>query len=281
MSESSPSSAKPGMVDFERSSFEEWAQAAESEDSDCVYMIHVLCFVHYFLPLVLDLIISPLLLLCQDLLVRAWGWERLRPRIHGSIDWDQYKTYLEDVFNMEESRMCSQIKEHAMVVLKSEGEYPAAAAALLSIKTEAELMVVLLSHGYDTRVVTLGNKIHRSALNLMLYKGSEYAAASGAMMDLFVTRVLQKRLLSFLTQHDKISLGAYMEYYDILRMRESIAVDLAKLEQELSYETTGYDGTLASGKTGNKSLNNQTKTEEVEDGNVGASKPQAADDVPS
>ena len=32
-------------------------------------------------------------------------------------------------------------------------------------------------------------------------------------------------------------------------MRKSIAADLAKLEQELSYKTTGYDGTLASGKT--------------------------------
>ena len=32
-------------------------------------------------------------------------------------------------------------------------------------------------------------------------------------------------------------------------MRKSIAADLAKLEQELSYKTTGYYGTLASGKT--------------------------------
>jgi len=53
-------------------------------------------------------------------------------------------------------------------------------------------------------------------------------------------------------------------------MRKSIAADLAKLEQELSYKTTGYDGTLASGKTcekgtekRNESLNNQTEIEDV------------------
>ena len=43
-------------------------------------------------------------------------------------------------------------------------------------------MTVLLSHGFDTSVVTIGNKIRRLASNLMLYKGSEYAAVSGAMM---------------------------------------------------------------------------------------------------
>jgi len=43
-------------------------------------------------------------------------------------------------------------------------------------------MAELLSRDYDNSVVTVGNKIRRLALNLMLYKGSEYAAVSGAMM---------------------------------------------------------------------------------------------------
>jgi len=51
-----------------------------------------------------------------------------------------------------------------------------------SIKSEAELMAELLSRDYDNSVVTIGNKIRRLALNQMLYKGSEYAAVSGAMM---------------------------------------------------------------------------------------------------
>ncbi|KAG2590140.1 hypothetical protein PVAP13_5NG287534 [Panicum virgatum] len=74
-------------------------------------------------------------------------------------------------------------------------------------------------------------------------------------------------------RHDLV--GANTKYYNCLRMRKSIAADLAKLEQELSHKTTDYDGTPATGKTGengmekrNGSLNNQTETEEVEDGNV-------------
>ena len=43
-------------------------------------------------------------------------------------------------------------------------------------------MAELLSRDYDNSVVTIGNKIRRLALNIMLYKGSEYAAVSGAMM---------------------------------------------------------------------------------------------------
>ncbi|XP_039808042.1 uncharacterized protein LOC120671852 isoform X2 [Panicum virgatum] len=150
MSESSPSSVKLGMVDFdyERSVLEEWAQAAESEDGDDSFWVPPVSLIRY-----------------RDLLKRAWGWERLLPRLNGSIDWDQYKTYLEEyyqhnadkaasketlraaanlcisveqelvgycicIFNMEDMRMCSQIQERVTVVLNSEGEYPAAAAAL-------------------------------------------------------------------------------------------------------------------------------------------------------
>ena len=42
-------------------------------------------------------------------------------------------------------------------------------------------MAELLSRDYDNSVVTIGNKIRRLALNLMLYKGSEYAAVSGGL----------------------------------------------------------------------------------------------------
>ena len=72
------------------------------------YTIHVLCFVHYFLPLVLDIIISLLLLPCQDLLKRAWGWEMLLPRLNGSIDWDQYKTYLEEYYQHNADKAASK-----------------------------------------------------------------------------------------------------------------------------------------------------------------------------
>jgi len=141
--------------DFERSVFEEWAEAVESEDSDSSAWVPPVSIIRY-----------------RDLLKRAWGWERLLPRVHGSIDWDQYKTYLEEyyqhnadkaasketlraaasqcisiehelvcwcvrIFNMEDMRMCSQIQERAKVVLNSEGEYPAAAAALLAIRSVA------------------------------------------------------------------------------------------------------------------------------------------------
>ena len=71
-------------------------------------MIHVLCFVHYFHPLVLDIIISLLLLPCQDLLKRAWGWEMLLPRLNGSIDWDQYKTYLEEYYQHNADKAASK-----------------------------------------------------------------------------------------------------------------------------------------------------------------------------
>jgi len=63
--------------------------------------------VHYFHPLVLDIIISHLSLPC-DLLKRAWGWERLLPRVHGSIDWDQYKTYLEEYYQHNADKAASK-----------------------------------------------------------------------------------------------------------------------------------------------------------------------------
>lgn len=279
------SSAKLGKVDYMRAALEKLAQLVESEDSDRSSMLPPVALV-----------------LHRDLLERAWGWKRLVPRIKGSIHWDQYKTYLGEyyhhnadkaaasketlnaaanlciskegelelscvsVFSRKDKRLCIKIKEHARAVLESEGEYPAAGAALLCIKTEAEMMVVLFNLGYGTRMVTLGNKIRRSALNLMLYKGSECAAASGAMMG------IAKEAAIILDSERQNLLGAHSRYCRIQRLRDSIAADLDKLEQELCV------GTLASGKTGEKgtekrngSLNNQTETEEAEDGNAGAS----------
>ena len=49
MSESPPSSAKLGMVDrdFERSVFEEWAEAVESEDSDSSAWVPPVSIIRY------------------------------------------------------------------------------------------------------------------------------------------------------------------------------------------------------------------------------------------
>lgn len=51
------------------------------------------------------------------------------------------------------------------------------------IAKEAELMYNYLPCDFDTtEEVAVCNKVRRSALNLMLYKGSESAVAAGAMM---------------------------------------------------------------------------------------------------
>jgi len=62
------------------------------------------------------------------------------------------------IFNMEDMRMCSQIQERAKVVLNSEGEYPAAAAALLPIPTclgKKGYVVVLFLHPLQMMVPSL------------------------------------------------------------------------------------------------------------------------------
>ena len=54
------------------------------------------------------------------------------------------------IFNMEDMRMCSQIQERVTVVLNSEGEYPAAAAALL-----VRLLQTLQNFGLSILVVII------------------------------------------------------------------------------------------------------------------------------
>ncbi|CAL4966573.1 unnamed protein product [Urochloa decumbens] len=209
------------------------------------------------------------IIMYRDLLQRAWGWERLLPKVRGSVDWDEYKRYLEEYwqFNAAKAvdgkdaldaaankcieaennliRSCvrhltlealslgSQIKNRARGLIQSDGEYPAAAVALLCITNEAELMYELLSSGFDiAETLEFSTKVRQCASNLMLYKGPDSAnAAAGAMMG-----VATKARMILDSIHQESPSGG-IDYFGCQRMRTAIGVSLTKLEKELNAGT--------------------------------------------
>lgn len=211
-----------------------------------------------------------------DLLERIWGWERLLPEVHSSVEWHDYKTYLvqyleknaEKVATGKEAlvaavsgcieaerrfiRICDRflsyeelclteaIKNRARLV-QSDGEYPAAAATLLAITKEAELMCEMEIHGYSTSAMrALAHQIRQAAFNLILYGGSESAAVTAAMVGL----VEESKLSLEALREDGCS--ALMIYYDSVKIRQGFAKVLTKLGEEVACKTTGNADSLTS-----------------------------------
>lgn len=254
------------------------------------------------------------MILHRDLLEKAWGWERLLPDILGTVDWHDFKKYVEDYLQVnadkvaagedalrnaaklcietekwlirscgrhlsfEDLSLSTQIQNRARDLIQSDAEYPAAAAALLSITKEAELMHFFLDRDFEiSKTSILSRKVRRSASNLMLYKGSDSAAAAAAGAMVGVAKEAQMIL-------DIEHCGSTSQYSDYLAshaMRLRIATALVKLEEELACAGTGCcldsEGSGSMAKSGekidsqdsekenekmNKNLNNQTSSAE-------------------
>ncbi|BAT13193.1 Os11g0212801, partial [Oryza sativa Japonica Group] len=151
----------------------------------------------------------------QDLFERGWGWERLFPYHSSSVEWPQFKKYLEEysshnagqvatlcsqlrsvqgqgippagcgvlhdaanlcikienkllrschsALTVEEIILSSKIKECASHMIQSEGESSAAAAGLVCITMEAELICISLEHELDpTETISFSNEVSGS-----------------------------------------------------------------------------------------------------------------------
>ncbi|XP_062227578.1 uncharacterized protein LOC133925732 isoform X2 [Phragmites australis] len=231
-----------------------------------------------------------------DLLERGWGWERLVPYSCHSVQWSEYKTYLEgyyshnagqvaalcaqhkpepigqgvaaeynvlhaaanlcleiedkflrsclDDITFEDIKLSHDIKNHARRMIKSEVKSSVAAAGLVCITKEAELMCMLVKCPFEaTKMLTLSNKIRRSALNLMLYKGTESDAVAATAAMVGITKEA-KNLCDLLSQDDQ---DIYLGYIPCNTIRHHAAIVLTMLEKEFARETAG--GTLTSDKS--------------------------------
>ncbi|XP_008676755.1 uncharacterized protein [Zea mays] len=92
--------------------------------------------------------------------------------------------YCASFLTPDDKRLILRIKDQAKQMIQSEGDQSLIVTICLEcIAKEAELMYNYLPCDFDTtEEVAVCNKVRRSALNLMLYKGSESAVAAGAMM---------------------------------------------------------------------------------------------------
>ncbi|XP_066352370.1 uncharacterized protein [Miscanthus floridulus] len=139
-----------------------------------------------------------------------------------------------DYLTPEDIHLSKDIKNHAKHLIGSEGESSVAAAGMVCIAKEADLIFELLTGCSDwdtTEMIAFGNQIRRSASNLMLYKGSKSAAAvAGAMLGLAIEAKLFHQYL--------ISEGSRVSGYDVSRqIRRCTAALLTKLEEELAQDT--------------------------------------------
>lgn len=148
--------------------------------------------------------------------------------------------YCASFLTPDDKRLILRIKDQAKQMIQSEGDQSLIVTICLEcIAKEAELMYNYLPCDFDTtEEVAVCNKVRRSALNLMLYKGSESAVAAGAMMGITTEAKSIFDLLS--RDHDVV-----MEVFTCESIREHTASVLTQLGKEFACETATVNSSSA------------------------------------
>ncbi|EEE51845.1 hypothetical protein OsJ_33346 [Oryza sativa Japonica Group] len=196
-----------------------------------------------------DLLDAPPVFLIDypDLFERGWGWERLFPYHSSSVEWPQFKKYLEEYSSHNAGQvatLCSQLRS-----VQGQGIPPAGCgvlhdAANLCIKIENKLLRSCHS-ALTVEEIILSSKIKECASHMIQSEGESSAAAAG-----LVGIAKEARKLSYLLSEDDPDMCLK---YDMCEYIRAYAAEvLTKLEKEFSCNTAGHaaeNGITASDKS--------------------------------
>uniref|UniRef100_A0A0E0R5Q9 Uncharacterized protein n=1 Tax=Oryza rufipogon TaxID=4529 RepID=A0A0E0R5Q9_ORYRU len=192
----------------------------------------------------------------------GWGWERLFPYHSSSVEWPQFKKYLEEYSSHNAGQvatLCSQLRS-----VQGQGIPPAGCgvlhdAANLCIKIENKLLRSCHS-ALTVEEIILSSKIKECASHMIQSEGESSAAAAG-----LVGIAKEARKLSYLLSEDDPDMCLK---YDMCEYIRAYAAEvLTKLEKEFSCNTAGHaaeNGITASDKS-EKPIGNER---DLKDSNV-------------
>ncbi|KAL6610763.1 hypothetical protein ACP70R_040732 [Stipagrostis hirtigluma subsp. patula] len=148
------------------------------------------------------------------------------------IDFEScYRGAYRPLLTDEDMSLSRKIEKRAIHVIQSVGEYSTAAAALVCIVKETELLFDLFEHEIDfPKMITLSKIIRQYAFMLMLYKGPESAAIAGALVGMAKEAKFMTYLLSGV---DPIC----MEFDMCDAIREKASTALGRLLEEFLCKT--------------------------------------------
>ncbi|KAL6618760.1 hypothetical protein ACP70R_033899 [Stipagrostis hirtigluma subsp. patula] len=132
----------------------------------------------------------------------------------------------------EDMSLSRKIEQRAIHVIQLACEYSTAAAALVCIVKETELLFDLFEHEIDfPKMITLSKMVRQYAFMLMLYKGPESAAITGALVGM----AKEARFMTYLLSGDNPAICMDFDMCDTFRGKASIV--LARLLEEFLCKT--------------------------------------------
>ncbi|TVU19740.1 hypothetical protein EJB05_35910 [Eragrostis curvula] len=137
-------------------------------------------------------------------------------------------------FDLEGLILSGHIKEHLNQLLQSGCESSAAAAALLCITKENELILDVSNRDFDVKEdISFANEVRRCASAFLLYKGSEYDsdAAAGVMLGM----AKEADLMTHSSEGEHCY--ASVDYVICEKIRKRAVESLVALEKELVSKT--------------------------------------------